>query len=115
VGWDRRGLCPMVAAMAIQGSSTGLCASVSRRAEINDDTAINRLSIKHAYQQVADIIAARITADRYPCKLPGERDLAEEFGVAYTTVRHAMKILRERNLVVSIHGRGTFIVSALIG
>ena len=43
---------------------------------MNDDTAIDRDSIKHAYQQVADIIAARIATGHYPSKLPGERDLA---------------------------------------
>jgi DNA-binding GntR family transcriptional regulator len=29
-------------------------------------------------------------------KQPAERSLAEEYGVAYTTVRHAMDVLRER-------------------
>ncbi len=82
---------------------------------MSNDTAINRFSIKHAYQQVADTIAARIAADQYPYKLPGERDLAEEFGVSYITVRHAMAILRERGLILSIHGRGTFNASALTG
>lgn len=81
----------------------------------DDDTAINRASIKHAYQQVADAIATRIAAGRYPRKLPSELDLAREFGVSYPTVRHAMAILRERGLVVSIHGRGTFIASEAAG
>ena len=75
---------------------------------MSDDTAINRMSVRHAYQQVADAIAARIAVGRYPVKLPSELDLAEEFGVSYPTVRHAMAILRERGLIVSIHGRGTF-------
>jgi DNA-binding GntR family transcriptional regulator len=76
---------------------------------MSDDTAIDRFSIKHAYQQVADALAARIADGLYPFKLPSERDLAEEFGVSYPTVRHAMAILRERGLVVSILGRGTLI------
>jgi GntR family transcriptional regulator len=76
---------------------------------MTDDTVIDRYSIKHAYQQVADALAARITSGRYPVKLPSERALAEEFGVSYPTVRHAMAILRERGLIVSILGRGTFI------
>ena len=50
---------------------------------------------------------------QYPWKLPSERHLAEEFGVSYITMRHAMAILRERGLIVSIHGRGTFNSSAL--
>jgi DNA-binding GntR family transcriptional regulator len=82
---------------------------------MSDDTAISRLSIKHAYEQVADAIAARIAAGYYPCKLPSERALAEEFGVCYITMRHAMAILRERALIVSIHGRGTFVASQLVG
>ncbi len=41
-------------------------------------------------------------------KLPSERSLAEEYGVAYTTVRHAMAVLRERGIIVTVHGRGTF-------
>lgn len=76
---------------------------------MSDDTAIDRASIRHAYQQVADAIAARITAGRYPIKLPSERDLAEEFGVAYPTLRHAMVILRERGLIITKQGRGTFV------
>lgn len=79
-----------------------------------NDTVINRASIRHAYQQSADIIAARIAAGQYAVNLPGERDLAEEFGVADITMRHAMAILRERGLIVSIHGRGTFVASALV-
>ena len=82
---------------------------------MHDDTVINRISIKHAYQQVADAIAARIATDVYTIKLPGERDLAEEFGVSYITTRHAIAILRERGLIVSIHGRGTFVASAMAG
>jgi len=38
-----------------------------------------------------------------------ERDLAQEYGVAYNTVRKAMEILRGRGLIVTIHGRGTYV------
>jgi GntR family transcriptional regulator len=82
---------------------------------MSDDTLIDRASIRHANQQVADAIAARITVGRCPVKLPSERDTAEEFGVSYVTVRHAMAILRERGLIVSIHGRGTFTASGSAG
>jgi GntR family transcriptional regulator len=80
---------------------------------MNDDTEINRVSIRHAYQQVADAITARIATGLYTIKLPGERALAEEFGVSYITVRHATAILRQRGLIVSIHGRGIYVASAL--
>ncbi len=78
---------------------------------MSDDTEIDRNSITHAYVQVADKIAARIAAGTYTAKLPAERGLAEEFGVSYITLRHAMAILRERGLIVSIHGRGTFVAA----
>ncbi len=81
--------------------------------QMNNDTKIDRHSIKHAYEQVTDAITARIAAGHYPFKLPSERHLAEEFGVSYITTRHAMAILRERGLIVSIHGRGTYVASAL--
>ena len=67
----------------------------------------------HSYLQVADDIARRIEAGEFAVKLPGERALAEEYGVAYTTVRHAMQILRDRGVIVTIHGRGTFVASAI--
>ena len=80
-----------------------------------DDTIIDKFSIKHAYIQVADAIAAHIEDGRCPIKLPSERALAQEFGVSYMTARHAIAILRERGLIVSIHGRGNFRSARLSG
>lgn len=77
-----------------------------------DDTEIDHNGIRYVYEQVVDIIAARIAKGYYTIRLPGERDLAEEFGVSYTTVRHAMAILRECGLVVSVHGRGTYVAAS---
>jgi GntR family transcriptional regulator len=64
---------------------------------------------EYAYVQVTGILTARIQAGQYPRKLPAERDLAEELGVSYVTVRHATAILRERGLIITRHGRGTFV------
>lgn len=63
------------------------------------------------YVQVADWIADRIERGelRPGDKLPAERDLAAEIGVGYMTVRRAMRLLRERGLIVSVVGRGTFV------
>jgi GntR family transcriptional regulator len=63
------------------------------------------------YEQVAEHVAARIEAgDLQPGqRLPPERDLAIEYGVAYHTVRNATKLLRERGLIVTIHGGGTYV------
>ncbi len=70
---------------------------------------INPDSPELAYIQLASILAAKIQAGEIKGRLPSERDLAEEYGVAYGTVRRAMGLLREQGLVVSVHGRGTFV------
>ena len=62
-----------------------------------------------AYLQVADDLAGRISRGELSGRMPAERDLASEYGVAYGTIRRAMQVLRERGLVDSVHGRGTFV------
>ena len=68
-------------------------------------------SVTPLYEQVADHVEAQIASgDLTPGqKFPDMRDLAEEWGVAYQTVRRAMRELRERGLVVSRVGKGTFV------
>ena len=70
---------------------------------------VDPMGEQYAYMQVADDLERRITAGEIEIKLPSERDLAEDYGVAYTTVRRAMEILRDRGLIITRHGRGTFI------
>ena len=70
---------------------------------------IDPLGPDFTYIQVANDIATRIEAGEITHKLPAERDLAEEYGVAYQTVRHSMAVLRERGLIITRQGRGTFV------
>jgi GntR family transcriptional regulator len=65
----------------------------------------------YIWQAVADHIAARIEAGDLPpgARLPGERDLAAEYGVALMTARRALRDLRERGLVRTLPSKGTFI------
>jgi DNA-binding GntR family transcriptional regulator len=65
----------------------------------------------HIYVQVADHIEALIRDGRLAqgSRLPAERDLASEWGVAYDTIRRATALLRERRLIVTAVGRGTFV------
>lgn len=74
---------------------------------------IDPLRGDYTYLQVADSIAARIEVGEFTHKLPAERALAQEYGVAYQTLRHAMEILRDRGLIITRQGRGTFVASAL--
>ena len=63
----------------------------------------------YTYVQAANVIAARIEAGEITHRLSAERDLAKELGVAYQTLRHAMKALRDRGLIITRQGRGTFV------
>ena len=62
------------------------------------------------YLQLANTVQARIQAGEFTHRLPAERDLAGHYGVAYQTVRHAIEVLRRRGVLITRHGRGTFIV-----
>ena len=63
------------------------------------------------YVQVAEHIEARIWAGELKAghRLPPEREMAAEYEVAYNTMRKSMETLRERGLIVTMHGRGTFV------
>ncbi|HEV2370727.1 MAG TPA: winged helix-turn-helix domain-containing protein [Streptosporangiaceae bacterium] len=69
------------------------------------------------YMQVANHIAGRIESGELApgARLPAERDLAQFYGVAYDTVRRATEELRKRGLIVTVHGRGTFVAQRLHG
>ena len=63
------------------------------------------------YVRVADWIESRIKSGELKpgARLPAERDLASDFGVAYDTVRRAAVLLRERRLIITVHGPGTYV------
>jgi DNA-binding GntR family transcriptional regulator len=68
-------------------------------------------SVTPLYEQLANWIAGEIAAGRLApgAKFADSRDLADEWGVAYQTVRRTMQELRDRGLVVSRVGKGTFV------
>jgi GntR family transcriptional regulator len=72
---------------------------------------VNPASPVPVYVQLANYVQARIEAGdwRPGHRLPAERDLAAEWGVAYLTVRRMMRELRERGQVVTVPGKGNFI------
>jgi DNA-binding GntR family transcriptional regulator len=65
----------------------------------------------YLWAAVADHVAARIAAGELApgARLPGERDLAAEYGVAALTARRAVRDLRERGLVVTLPSKGTYV------
>lgn len=68
---------------------------------------------EYLYVQVADHVAARIRAGELPvgARLPGELDMAEEYGVASRTARRAVQELRDRGLVRTLPAKGTYVVA----
>ena len=61
------------------------------------------------YQQLAAILRGRIEAGEIAARLPGEKTLQQEFGLALATVRKAVKVLREEGLVRTVPGWGTYV------
>lgn len=61
------------------------------------------------FHQLRLILRERLARGVYPAglPLPGERLLAQEFGVARVTVRSALERLAEEGLVVRLRGKGT--------
>jgi DNA-binding GntR family transcriptional regulator len=63
------------------------------------------------FQQLADELRTAIAAGELAegQRLPSNRDLAEQFGIAPMTAQSAIRVLRDEGLVVSLQGRGTFV------
>ncbi|WP_246939773.1 GntR family transcriptional regulator [Bacillus pinisoli] len=66
---------------------------------------------RHLYLQVIDRVKSDIDKGIYKEreKLPSEFDLAKQLGVSRATLREALRILEEENVVVRRHGVGTFV------
>jgi GntR family transcriptional regulator len=63
------------------------------------------------YMLIADDIAGKIERGELVDgqRLPGETDLAAEYGVARMTIRRAARELTERGLVRVVSGKGTYV------
>jgi DNA-binding GntR family transcriptional regulator len=64
------------------------------------------------YEQIAQIIAARIADGTYPPRrrIPSEAQIVDEFGVSRPTARAAVQLLVERGLVRTVRGKGSYVV-----
>ncbi|MGA5578150.1 GntR family transcriptional regulator [Streptomyces koyangensis] len=65
----------------------------------------------YVYLQVAHHIADQIRTGRLPAgaRLPAERDLGQQYGVAVNTVRRAVRELRDQGIVITVPIKGTFV------
>ncbi|MFS0637238.1 GntR family transcriptional regulator [Mesobacillus foraminis] len=66
---------------------------------------------RHLYLQVIDHLKKDIQKGVYKEKekLPSEFDLSKQLGVSRATLREALRILEEENVIIRRHGVGTFV------
>jgi DNA-binding GntR family transcriptional regulator len=68
----------------------------------------------YVYVQVADDLEQQIKDGRLTpgAMLPGEKVLAEIYGVSYLTIRRALAEMRRRGLVITLPSKGTYVTEA---
>ncbi|MFS8199513.1 GntR family transcriptional regulator [Streptomyces sp. CWNU-52B] len=72
---------------------------------------LDPLSARPLYVQLADVIARKIeSGELAPDRpIPSENHLADEYGVARLTARRTAQELRERGLIITVRGKGSFV------
>ena len=65
-----------------------------------------------AYRQVAAILTHRIEAGEWRTgPLPSVKALQQEYGVGRDTVLHALRLLRDANVIFTVAKRGSYVTS----
>ncbi|TVT61894.1 winged helix-turn-helix transcriptional regulator [Amycolatopsis rhizosphaerae] len=69
--------------------------------------------LDYLYNQFADLLARQVTSGDLAIhsRLPGEMDLARQYGVSVGTARKATRLLRQRGIVATLRSKGTFVVA----
>jgi DNA-binding GntR family transcriptional regulator len=63
----------------------------------------------HLYLQISEILRARVLKAAEGDPVPSEAAIQQEFGVARTTARRAIHVLRDEGLIYTVQGEGTFV------
>ena len=63
------------------------------------------------YVQVARILRGRIESGEITSRLPSLRTITQEYGVSHITAEKAVQTLRDDGVVVTVVGKGTFVVT----
>ena len=78
---------------------------------MNDAPPLNKQSPIPLYYQLAEELGDKIRNGTLPpgARLPGERELSEQFGISRMTVRQALAYLTRQGAIVAHQGQGTFV------
>lgn len=78
---------------------------------VNDNLQVRKVSREGLSEQVVEQLQALVVDKHLQSgdRLPGERELCEQFGVSRTVIREATRILAQRGIVTIKPGRGTFV------
>ncbi len=73
---------------------------------------INHRAPRLLWQQVYDDLRAEMDSGELAVdtRLPGELELADQYGVSRDTIRRAIQELVSENRLVVLHGRGTWVL-----
>jgi DNA-binding GntR family transcriptional regulator len=73
---------------------------------------INHRAPRLLWQQVADDLRTEMDSGdlAVDMRLPGELELADQYGVSRDTIRRAIQELVSEGRLVVLHGRGTFVL-----
>lgn len=74
------------------------------------------MAVLPRYQQIADDLRRRIESCEFTANtpLPTEKDLQEKYQVSRNTIREAIKLLVQQQLVQTRAGQGTFITEGIV-
>jgi GntR family transcriptional regulator len=67
------------------------------------------------YRQLATILRAQIMSGELAGRLPSEKTLMQEYGLAMGTVRKALAVLRDEELIQTTPGWGSYVRSEAPG
>ena len=86
--------------------------NISKQEKPNEKMNNKHYTIKktNLYEQIADCLENEIIhSGTKIVKLPSEKELAIQFSVSKTAIREALKVLKERGLIASKNGEGSFV------
>ncbi|MCI0689147.1 MAG: winged helix-turn-helix domain-containing protein [Sporichthyaceae bacterium] len=78
---------------------------------MREEFQVDPTSAVYVYIQIADHVQQLIEAGTLTpgARLGSEIDMATEYGVARMTIRRVVRELRDRGLVVTVFGKGTYV------